>query len=635
MFFIGKSPFWRDWRLMPRSARRLLGVALCLVWAAFSLVPAAMPLEIDARMWDRDPGPAQDGPGAPKLLIVRPHTPHNPCGSAEIQYAGRVEPVDSAVTLNGRKLRVDAEGVFTGLAPLAQKASSTWTFKAAYGGETTTVEREVKRSLPPKPPAAWPPAFAASPVAPSGETWLPAGERFSFKAFASSGCEAQYRLGARGEWKAMKRGGDEAGKGTVYSASLTVGEPSDPPKTKTIEIRLKKTRNGVSKTETLATPLKLGALPQNVTSASVTNYLTTLFENKTGWDVAGVIPEKTELAIERKVGSRAQAVFPGGRKLWIEAGDLRWDRRASTAPKAPALPEPDYECQGVWSKLSWPGVKGLLPVTMTYDSERLSDQGYWTILGARRAAPLRMKLPGGMREMTIRRRSAAPPRVTLDFERDLWGYDIATSPAGDFTLRWRTASVIDGATAQSLAGLRVMLDAGHGGDDWGALSPYGVTEADLNLVQTAWLERELRACGATVGQMRTTDVYVTLDDRVREAIAWAPDIFISLHHNSVYQDADPFRRRGPEVYYHTGHSRTLAETVFDALDANWPQNIGGKAKRANLRLNRNLTICPSILIESAFICNPKDDRELRRKGKFKATACAIVRALEKYVKAAQ
>jgi len=67
-------------------------------------------------------------------------------------------------------------------------------------------------------------------------------------------------------------------------------------------------------------------------------------------------------------------------------------------------------------------------------------------------------------------------------------------------------------TSAPLRGLRVMLDAGHGGDDTGALGPSGLAESDLNLVQAAWLESILKTKARRCARFAAT-TRLRLDDR--------------------------------------------------------------------------------------------------------------------------
>ena len=89
------------------------------------------------------------------------------------------------------------------------------------------------------------------------------------------------------------------------------------------------------------------------------------------------------------------------------------------------------------------------------------------------------------------------------------------------------------ATAGATGGWNVCLDPGHGGSDEGAIGYY-CTEKQANL-QVSFLARsyleQIPDCGR-VGMTRTTDMYVSLADRVAYANAGGYDRFASVHHNA-------------------------------------------------------------------------------------------------------
>ena len=80
---------------------------------------------------------------------------------------------------------------------------------------------------------------------------------------------------------------------------------------------------------------------------------------------------------------------------------------------------------------------------------------------------------------------------------------------------------------------KVVIDPGHGGKDPGAISPWGLREKDVNLAVSKRLAALLRGHGVKVVMTRTTDIYPTLDERIRLANLESPDVFISIHTNSV------------------------------------------------------------------------------------------------------
>lgn len=90
----------------------------------------------------------------------------------------------------------------------------------------------------------------------------------------------------------------------------------------------------------------------------------------------------------------------------------------------------------------------------------------------------------------------------------------------------------------------IMIDAGHGGKDPGAVAN-GVEEKDINLRMAKILGRSLQEQGFEVHFTRTTDKFIPLEERTAMANAKNADLFISLHCNAL-KDVSV---RGLEVYY--------------------------------------------------------------------------------------
>src|SRR4030042_2708785 len=88
------------------------------------------------------------------------------------------------------------------------------------------------------------------------------------------------------------------------------------------------------------------------------------------------------------------------------------------------------------------------------------------------------------------------------------------------------------AGAQSnLDGNKIIIDAGHGGNDLGSMECSGLSEADANLEVAQLLETKLLADGAIVHMTRTDDSYLTNRDRYTFANNTDGEILVSIHFN--------------------------------------------------------------------------------------------------------
>ncbi|AZR72206.1 hypothetical protein BBF96_01615 [Anoxybacter fermentans] len=163
-----------------------------------------------------------------------------------------------------------------------------------------------------------------------------------------------------------------------------------------------------------------------------------------------------------------------------------------------------------------------------------------------------------------------------------------------------------------LVGTKIYVDPGHGGSDSGAVGPTGLTEKEVNLrVGTVLKNCLIEYGGATVRMSRTTDVYVSLSDRVNDANSWGADRFISVHHNA---SSDP-SVNGTETYcytYGSSYSFDLRNKVHAQLLA-WGGLPDRGTKTADFYVLK-YTSMPTILTEASFISNPDEEARLRDAG---------------------
>ncbi len=101
---------------------------------------------------------------------------------------------------------------------------------------------------------------------------------------------------------------------------------------------------------------------------------------------------------------------------------------------------------------------------------------------------------------------------------------------------------------------RVVVDAGHGGPDYGMRGPIGahwqIHEKDITLAVAKRLAAALRARGVDVIMTRTTDTLIALSDRGRIANERHGDVFVSVHVNAAPLNwQHPEETRGYETYF--------------------------------------------------------------------------------------
>lgn len=171
----------------------------------------------------------------------------------------------------------------------------------------------------------------------------------------------------------------------------------------------------------------------------------------------------------------------------------------------------------------------------------------------------------------------------------------------------------------------LVLDAGHGGFDGGAVSPNGVTEQEINLSVVKKVESLAGLFGIPTQLTRKDDNALdyepgravrenkVADIKARQRICEQVEnpVFVSIHLNKFEQS----RYFGAQVFYGEKHSdsKGIAESIQAALKSGISNGNNRVAKPAgdSIYLMRTLT-CPALIVECGFLSNPDDEAALVR-----------------------
>lgn len=149
----------------------------------------------------------------------------------------------------------------------------------------------------------------------------------------------------------------------------------------------------------------------------------------------------------------------------------------------------------------------------------------------------------------------------------------------------------------------IMLDAGHGGRDPGAVYK-GRQEKDDALQMALAVGEILENRGIDVQYTRTTDIYETPYQKAMQANEAGVDYFISIHRNS-YPTDNAVSGVESLVYDLSGIKYEMAEDINDQLETIGFRNLGVKARPNLVVLKR--TKMPAILVELGFINSDTDN----------------------------
>ena len=199
------------------------------------------------------------------------------------------------------------------------------------------------------------------------------------------------------------------------------------------------------------------------------------------------------------------------------------------------------------------------------------------------------------------------------------------------------------AIAQSREARTLVIDAGHGGFDGGAVGLSGTTEQDINLsiaqrvqalagffgVRTALTRADENALD--YDSSRSIRENKVADIRAREQIVreTSDPVFVSIHLNK-FSDA---QYRGAQVFYSPNHagSKTLAELLQASLaDGCDPANTRQAKRAENTIYLMNQLECPAVIVECGFLSNPAEEQLLNDTGYHKKIAASIVTGYLRY-----
>jgi len=214
----------------------------------------------------------------------------------------------------------------------------------------------------------------------------------------------------------------------------------------------------------------------------------------------------------------------------------------------------------------------------------------------------------------------------------------------------------------------IVLDAGHGGEDNGARGRAGLLEKNAALAIAKATGAELTKQGFRVAFTRSGDTFIPLWDRAKIANEKGADLFLSLHLNAARARA----ATGSEVYFLSlGQSEADAQATADAENGGQAQAaepgpdvvasiLDDLAQKAFLRDSQSLAVdiqrelnrlagirqrgvkqapfivlrsaaMPAVLVESAFVSNPKEEKKLRDPAFVAKLGEAIAKGVKTYL----
>ena len=249
---------------------------------------------------------------------------------------------------------------------------------------------------------------------------------------------------------------------------------------------------------------------------------------------------------------------------------------------------------------------------------------------------------------------------------------VVMTPPVEERVAARPAASTFNSPSEPLRDLVIAIDAGHGGVDPGATGPRGTREKDVVLAIARQLEAQIRAePGMRAVMVRDGDYFVRLRDRVNKARDSKADLLISIHADAVNESS----AKGTSVYVLSSSGASSEAARWLAEKENASDLVGGVSlddkdgvlKSVLLDLSQTASIeasldaggrvlrylkevnqlhrhrveqagfvvlkapdIPSMLVETAFISNPHEEKKLRSARHQRQLAQAILSGVKDY-----
>lgn len=194
-----------------------------------------------------------------------------------------------------------------------------------------------------------------------------------------------------------------------------------------------------------------------------------------------------------------------------------------------------------------------------------------------------------------------------------------------------------------LSGKTIVIDAGHGGVDGGAVSKQGVIEKDLNLAIALYLRDYLQQAGAVVVMTREGDYDLASGDsrayskrktedlqrRVSLIKEQRPHIVVSIHMNSI----PSAKWSGAQTFYQAGNhpdNELLATLIQEEIKRNLGNTTRVAAEVTEVYVLKEIKDIPTALVEVGFLSNPGEAKRLADSEYQRKVAASIYQGILRY-----
>ncbi|MEO8167016.1 MAG: N-acetylmuramoyl-L-alanine amidase [bacterium] len=559
---------------------------------------------------------AQTVPPRPNsILLVVPEKDTVETPTSTYRLSASTAP-DSKVFVNGKSYKVYPSGAFCGKLTLAVGANPFIITSSDPSGAIVSRSFLINRSKPMEATPTDTLRIEDTMMQPYQDMWVKEGDILEVQFKGTPGGKASFMNGIP-----MK---ERQGKGIagIYRGTYKV-KSSDTLLSQPIVFKLQVRDSSVTKSTAARVSFKSHQLPIVAITKGERPYLNAgLGEDRLGGFKFSIMNPGIRLRITGKVSNMYRVELAESHIVWIEDIYVDLQPEETFLPKSltgdmTVSPEEkmDVVSLSLNDKLPYASVQEMNPSRIVVDVFGATSNTNWI------TQQLTTK---EIKNVYYEQVESDVFRLTIELKhKQIWGYEIAYE--GN-TLKVRVRRQPE---KLKLKALTFAIDAGHGGENHGAVGSTGVYEKEITLAVVRHLAAILENEGARVILTRPDDTNIRMTDRFMHAYTGGADMLISVHANSIGLTTDPALTKGSGTFYKHIAFRPLSQFILQQVLKTGLDTLGNVGS-FNFSLN-GPTEFPTALVETAFISNPEDEMKLMDDDFRKALAKRIVNGIEDFL----
>jgi len=524
------------------------------------------------------------------------------------------------VSVNKKNVRLFPNGAFVTRVDLEPGMNSI-SVKAANGSSSTSQELVVFRPPTPENLPAQPTVIDTMLIEPSQNVMLIYGDYVNVKCKGSPGGQMIFSIDKVAKELPMVELPPAQADGLVgvYNGVVRVNEG---PLNKPLQIKFELKGEDGKKEEAIA-PGHVYIMPNDVPVVGKINKETSLYSAANGAQPFTKIQDPVMVHITGKTGNFFQIRLASSLICYAEDKDI------DLQPWGTPLPRTGIAAPVIYTDNDWYRLHMRLQQPVPFTVEQTLEPASLTVTfyGADLTSNWITfpNVPTDIKQIGFSQPESRVLKVKIDLSlKQFWGYRAYYDEQG-FQLKIRKAPRWNGNVFN---GMIIAIDAGHGGDNEGAISPTGVLEKQVNMDWALMLADSLRAAGAVVLLTRSTDENISLADRVQIARSANANFLISLHNNSTTAGGDALAARGASTYFTLPQNRDLAWAIYPHL---LKLGLAPYGRIYNSYFITRTTDMLVVLIEGGFLSHPEEELLLTDSAFMGKMAAAVVNGIRDFL----